>query len=265
MVARSNTPPTQPSPAQIIAEQDEQIRALRAEVEELNARRTLFLSASAHELKTPLTVLQVYLETLRNELSEGMTDEQLSFLAVCHDSVLRLRRLVLDLVDLAALDSGRAALEREAVELEPALAEVVAEMGTLATRSGVALALEIVEPVSAHGDLVRVRQIVRNLVDNAIQNTRSGGSVVVAAIPLEDAAEISVTDTGTGIPAERMDEIFEEFVQLGQQREGGGSGLGLAICRRLADAMGGRVTVSSREGEGSRFTVTLPRANTSGD
>ncbi len=241
-----------------ISKQADEICRLQAQVEELTARRTLFLSASAHELKTPLTVLQIYLETLTNDLSEGMTEEQSSFVEICHDSVLRLRRLVLDLVDLAALDSGKARLEVEPFELEPTLLEVVEEMQPLAGRAQLDLSLEVNGEIDVMADPVRTCQIVRNLVDNAIKNSPAGGSVAVHAAPLRDIVEITVVDTGVGIPADQLDVVFEEFVQLNRASEGGGSGLGLAICRRLAEAMGGRVTVASEEGKGSRFTVTLP-------
>ncbi len=241
-----------------IAQQAELIERLRGDVEELTARRTLFLSASAHELKTPLTVLQVYLETLSNELAEGMTQEQRSFVEICHESVLRLRRLVLDLVDLAALDSGRVKIEVEQVELESTLIEVIKEMRPLADRAQLVLSLEVNGPMSVRADTVRTRQIVRNLLDNAIKNTPAGGSVSLRAAPLQDMAEITVEDTGVGIPADQLDAVFEEFVQIKRSPEGGGSGLGLAICRRLVDAMGGRITVTSEEGKGTTFVVSLP-------
>lgn len=241
-----------------IAQQSELIERLRAEVEELTARRTLFLSASAHELKTPLTVLQVYLETLATELSDGMSEEQRSFVEICHDSVLRLRRLVLDLVDLAALDTGRVSLEMEKVEVNDLLSEVVNEMQPLAGRAELSLFAHPCDPTNLLADPVRIRQILHNLVDNAIKNTPAGGSVDLRATPLRDLVEISVSDTGVGIPADRLEAVFQEFVQLTRTHEGGGSGLGLTICRRLAEAMGGRITVSSEEGVGSVFSVTLP-------
>ena len=136
--------------------------------------------------------------------------------------------------------------------------QLVEEMRPLADRAQLVLSLEINGPVSVRADPVRTRQIVRNLLDNAIKNTPAGGSVSLRAAPLRNMAEITVADTGVGIPADQLDAVFEEFVQLKRSPEGGGSGLGLAICRRLADAMGGRITVSSEEGKGSAFVVSLP-------
>jgi signal transduction histidine kinase len=119
----------------------------------------------------------------------------------------------------------------------------------------------VTEPSVALADPVRLRQIVRNLLDNAIKCTPAGGSVGVRASPAHDAVEVSVADTGVGIPPDRLDDIFEAFVQVERSADGGGSGLGLAICRRLAEAMGGSLRVSSAPGEGSEFVVTLPAAD----
>ncbi len=227
-------------------------------VEDLAARRTLFFSSSAHELKTPLTVLQVYLETLLNELASGLSDEQISFIVICHESVLRLRRLVLDMVDLAALETGRVRLQIERVETTQALATVIEEMRSLADRAEVELRLESTAPVAARADEGRLQQIVRNLIDNSIKNTPAGGSVVVTAERENDSVQITVTDTGIGISADHIDEVFDVFVQIRHDRQKDGSGLGLAVCRKLADAMGGRISVHSEDGRGSVFTVRIP-------
>jgi signal transduction histidine kinase len=234
------------------------IADLKRQVEELTTRRTLFLSSSAHELKTPLTVLQVYLETLRDELATGMSDEQRSFVDICLESVLRLRRLVLDLVDLASLESGRVPLDIEEVEVADTIRGVVVELSPLAEKAGVRLALDLVDPLSATGDETRIQQIVRNLLDNAIKNTPAGGTITVRTTQDDGTVWISVADTGIGIPADRLEAIFEEFVRVHPNDDKSGSGLGLAICGRLVAAMGGTICVTSEEGAGSTFTFTLP-------
>jgi signal transduction histidine kinase len=240
--------------------QIDQLARLHERVEELASRRTLFLSASAHELKTPLTILLVYLETLLDDLAEGMSEEQLQFLRICHESVLRLRRLVLDLIDLAALEAGKIRLDIGRVELEPALAAVVEEMQPLARRAGVRLeAATPAELPAVRADEGRVQQVIRNLVDNAIKNTAADGSVTIGAAGEDDSVVVTVADTGVGIPQERLASIFEEFVQLDPESESDGSGLGLAVCRRLVSATGGRIEVTSQEGKGSAFSVHLPR------
>ena len=131
----------------------------------------------------------------------------------------------------------------------------------MAGRGGLHISLEVHDTVSVLADPVRLRQIVRNLLDNAIKNTPAGGSVTVRAAAANGRAEVAVADTGVGIPEDQLDSVFREFVRLNAPAEGGGSGLGLAICRRLAEAMGGAVTATSEEGVGSEFVVTLPMAD----
>ena len=241
-----------------IGQLEDRLAEMQHRIEHLAARRTLFFSSSAHELKTPLTVLQVYLETLLNELAPGLSDEQVSFLEICHESVLRLRRLVLDMVDLAALETGRVRLQIERVETAPALAMVIDEMRPLAERAEIELHLETLSPAPARADEGRVQQIVRNLIDNSLKNTPSGGSVTVRTDLDGDSIRITVSDTGIGIPADRVDEVFDEFIRLQSDHPKDGSGLGLAVCRRLVDAMGGRISVRSERDKGSVFTVLIP-------
>jgi signal transduction histidine kinase len=240
--------------------QMEELELLHKQLEELQIARTRFLSASAHELKTPLTVIQSYLEALLADLSQGMSDEQVSFLRITYDSVLRLRRLVVDLVDLAALQSGKIQLDITRVPLRPLIATVIDEMGALARNAGVELSLEQSPDLVARADTVRLQQVLRNLVDNAIKYTLPGGRVTVVTSHDKDSAVLHVKDTGIGIPADQLPSVFEEFVQArrppGSRRHG--SGLGLSICRRIVLALGGRITASSIEGEGTTFSVFLP-------
>jgi signal transduction histidine kinase len=245
-----------------VERQSEELERLRRKVDELTDRRTLFLAASAHELKTPLTILQIYLETLIGDVSDGMTGEQLEFLRITHESLLRLRRQVLNLVDLGALESGDLDLEFERIDLKPLLREVVDEMGPLARHSGVDLELHIPDGLpDARADATRMKQVVRNLVDNAIKYTPADGRVLVRAIADGHSVVVTVEDTGIGIPEDQYENIFQEYVRLdGNEPDGdAGSGLGLAVCRRLATALGGRISVTSEVGEGTTFAVRLPQ------
>jgi signal transduction histidine kinase len=242
--------------------QSEELERLRRAVDELTARRTTFLAASAHELKTPLTILQIYLETLLSDLSDGMSDEQVEFLRITHQSLLRLRRQVLNLVDLAALDSGGLELTIQRVDLEHLLTEVAHEMKPLARHSGVDLTLEIPRGLpDARADEERLKQLVRNLLDNAIKYTPADGRVLVQATAEGHSIVITVHDTGIGIPDDQLENVFLEYVRLGRNEGDGnaGSGLGLAVCRRLATALGGRISVTSKVGEGTTFAVRLPQ------
>lgn len=229
---------------------------------EVESTRHRFVSASAHELKTPITVARSYLEIILNDLREGLTEEQLSFVRIAHESVLRLRRLVGDLVDLAALDSGRIQLDIGRVAVDPLLDVVLDEQRTLAERAGIALARGPGQPgLALRASADRVEQVLRNLIDNALKFTPSGGTVTVLATSHDDSIALAVRDTGIGIAADAVGTIFGEFVQADSpgDMKRRGAGLGLAIARRIARALGGRITVESQPGTGSSFTIWLPR------
>ncbi len=238
----------------------EQVHSLQRQVDDLLSARRLFLSASAHELKTPLTILQVYLETLLEDLAEGLTEEQLSFLRICHESALRLRRLVVDLVDLAALESGEIQLAFDRVELLPIINAVLEEVEPLARHAEVSLRIAdrgVVPPVRT--DPSRTQQVLRNLVDNAVRHTPAGGTVSVSAVCRDRAVRVTVSDTGVGIRADRLESILRPGAErTASGGSGRGSGIGLAVSQRLAMALGGRLTGESVEGKGSSFTVSLP-------
>jgi len=241
--------------------QRDEIEQMARQMDDFEALRSRFLSASAHELKTPLTIIQTYLEALRSDLSEGFDDDQRAFLDVCYESTLRLRRLVADLLDLAALETGKIQLDIGRVDVMPAVERVVREMTPIAERAGVELVVaRDGRPTPARADVQRVEQILRNLVDNALKFTLEGGRVTVHADAEGDSVRLEVHDTGVGIPATQLETVFEEFVQIEptQQDRQRGSGLGLSVCRRIVRAMGGRISVSSEPGVGSVFTVILP-------
>ena len=239
-----------------------ELDTLNRQLDALEVARATFLSASAHEFKTPLTVIQSYLEILLNDLSAGLSPEQLSFLRIAFDSVLRLRRLVVDLVDLAAMESGRIQLEIGEVDVRPLIGTVVEELQPLAQRASIDLPRLVtcaLPTVRADGD--RVQQVLRNLLDNAIKYTPAGGRVWVETSVEGDSVVVSICDTGIGIAGDQLSAIFEEFYRadhtgLGRRQ---GAGLGLTISRRIMRALGGRITVSSSTGQGSSFSIYIPR------
>jgi signal transduction histidine kinase len=240
----------------------DELEALHDRFDQMELVQTEFLSSSAHELKTPLTVIQSYVESLMTDLSEGLSEEQMSFLSITHESVLRLRRLVVDLVDLAALSSGRMAMAIDRVELPALIRTALAEMHPTASSAGIQLldaTAATIPPVRA--DAERTRQVVRNLVDNAIRFTPEGGTVTLAVSVEEDSVHLQVVDTGVGIPEDQLVSVFDEFVQGPRPvaGRGKGSGLGLSICRRITSAMGGRIRAESAVGSGTTMVVTLPR------
>jgi len=244
-----------------LTRQMEELELLRKQLDEVSGVRTQFLSAAAHELKTPLTVVQSYLEILLSDMTQGLGQDQLSFLRIAYDSVLRLRHLVVDLVDLAALESGRLQLDICRIDVGQLLAATTDEMKPLADRAGLQLERGGAAPLpSIRGDRDRVQQVLRNLVDNAIKNTPAGGRIAVDVHADQDTVVLTVEDSGVGIPGDELASIFDEFVQVrrGPDDRPRGTGLGLAICRRIVRALGGRITVDSSEGRGSVFAVHLP-------
>jgi len=236
---------------------------LRQQLEEFRRGQERLVSVWAHELKTPLTVVQSYLEILTTDLDEGLSDEQLSFLKITKESVLRLRRLVLDLVDLIGFRSGHLNVDPVTVDVAGVLDDVITEMRPLAQEAELELVHE--RPavrVAVRADADRVGQIIRNLIDNAFKFTLSGGTITVRTRVERDWVIVDVVDNGVGIHPADMDRIFEEFVQLkrdvGRRRQQG-SGLGLAISQRIAQAHGGAIEVVSELNKGSVFSVRLPR------
>ncbi len=243
-----------------IARNLEELEEMNRRLETMDLERTRFLAWSAHELKTPLTVIQSHLEIVLDDLADGLGEEALGFLRIAHESSRRMRRMVLDLTDLAALQSGRLHLEIERVPVQKTLESLSREMEPAARAAGVRLALA--EPVEAavRADKGRVGQVLHNLLDNAIRFTPEGGSVELGAEVGEERVAIRVTDSGVGIAPDQLELVFEPFVQAGRPPAGRarGSGLGLFVCRRIALALGGRIEAAGRAGAGSIFTLWLP-------
>jgi signal transduction histidine kinase len=212
-----------------------------------------FLLSVSHELKTPLTAIRGYGETL----SEGRGDPKVAGEVVTRESS-RLQRLVQDVLDLGRARKTSFSVERGPVDLADVAREAGRRYEPRAAEFGIAVRVEASEPAPAVGDADRVLQIVSNLVENALRCTPEGGEVAIAVRP----GEIAVRDTGQGLRGEDLERAFERFYlyeRCGEDREVG-TGLGLAIVKELAEAMGGSVTVASVLGVGTTFTVALPTA-----
>ena len=224
-----------------------------------NARsRGRFVSDAAHELKTPLSILRSYLETLTDDLADGLSQQQREFLSVATHGAQRLQRLIDELLDLAALESGHLPLSLGMVSSREVVGLVVEELGPLAAGAQVAVLARAEPDLPVRADPERLCQVLRNLLENGLKYTRAGGEVAVVVEKRGDRAVLCVRDNGVGIPAESLPRIFEEFVRVPGNQLGEGAGLGLAIVRRLVLAMGGRVWAESIPGEGSSFFVELP-------
>ncbi len=244
-----------------LAEHTLEVEELRQRIADLEDAGGRFLSAAAHAIRNHLTLIQSFLEIIHSDLSAGLSDEGMTFLGVVYDNVVRLRELTDDLIEVAALETGIAAVELESTALSDIVDEVCGEMQTVAEREGLTLSCETpTRPVRARTDPERMKDLLCRLLDNAVRFTPRGGAIHVRAVEDGNHVVIEVSDTGVGIPPEQLDVVFENFSQL--HRKAGelkqGFGLSLAIVRRIADAFGGGIEVKSAVGEGSTFTVRIP-------
>jgi signal transduction histidine kinase len=224
--------------------------------------KTDLLNTVSHELRTPLAAIKGFSSAMLMFGGRMPEEEQRGFLTEIDAAADRLTELVDNLLDLARLESGSFQIVTAPIDLAEVLAAAVAESRVRHPER--TITLELVErPLPVNGDTRRLRQVAANLLDNALKYSPNGGPVQVSAAPLpEGGVTFSVQDHGIGIPAVHIGKLFQRFyrVDTGLAREIGGTGLGLAICRRIVEEHGGQITVSSTEGEGSTFTVTLPGA-----
>jgi signal transduction histidine kinase len=228
---------------------------------EIDRERSEFLAGLSHELRTPLNAILGFAHVLESEVDGPLSDEARESLAVIRTSGEHLRQLIDDILELSALETGNLQLSRRPVDVREGAEQVVRE--ATATVADKPLKLEVAGEAGlfAYADRRRVRQILTNLVSNAVKFT-SEGSVTVHLEARGSFVAIIVRDTGPGIPREQTSAIFEEYRQLGDARSRrGGTGLGLSIARRLVLMHGGTIDVSSEMGRGSTFTALLPRAN----
>jgi len=223
--------------------------------------RQEFVANVSHELRTPLSLIKGATETL---IDGAKTDpialERL--LTIIDRHANRLTLLIDDLLLLAKLDSGRVALNLQPSPLRVATQEVIDDLMPRAEPRGMQLKNQIAAGLLAQADPDRLRQVLSNLIDNAIKYGRQGGSVTITGKALsEHLVEVCIQDDGPGIPADARARVFERFyrVDKARSREQGGTGLGLAIVKHVVQAHGGDVRVESEPGHGAAFYFTLPR------
>ncbi len=215
----------------------------------------------AHELRTPLAVIQANLEAMLDGIRPLSAEE----VADVHRETQLLSRLVTDLRDLSLAEMGQLPLRKEPTDLTASVWMSVARFSSQAEEKGVRLVVEAAESLPrAEVDPDRVAQVLGNLLDNALRHTLPGGEVMVRLQPgaQRDEVRVTVRDTGSGIPEEHLPNIFERFYRAdrARTRTDGGSGIGLAVVRQLIEAHGGRVWAESQPGKGTTFSFVLPAA-----
>ncbi len=222
-------------------------------------RQKQFTGDAAHELRTPLALMRSQIDLA---VSQGETPEDFrDALNALDGDVGRMTALVGTLLSLARADAGELHLNRDTFDLADVAEDVVEQLQPIAEENGLTLTTQFA-PTQVEADADMLIQVLVNLLDNAIKNTPTGGTITVETRIDHGRALLIVRDTGIGIPAEHLDRIFDRFyrVDTGRARSRGGSGLGLAICQSIAHAHGGEITATSAPGAGSTFTLAIPDA-----
>lgn len=236
--------------------------AMATELMKADERRRNLVADVAHDLRTPVGDMRAYLEAMH----DGLIEPSQANLDSVREDVMVLSRLINDLQLLALSDAGELSLVYQPDDIARVINSAVASVRARANQNGVSLESElpaVLPPVEI--DSERINQVLFNLLDNAIRYTGRGGHIVVVAEQRGPYVEVSVSDTGEGIPAEDLPHIFERFyrVDKSRSRATGGDGLGLTIVKRLVEAHGGRIKVQSEPAGGSRFTFMIPVARDS--
>jgi len=235
-------------------------RSARTAAESANRSKAAFLASMSHELRTPLQAALGFAQLLRSGVFGPINQEQSDALARVERSQTHLARLIDDILDFARLEAGRVRVVLEAVPAREIIDDLVPLVEPQAVVKNISITASPADGLVVAVDRQRMRQILLNLVGNAIKFTNPGGAVRIATRADANRVRFEVQDNGLGIPADRLKEIFEPFVQVDDAltRTASGAGLGLAISRDLARAMGGDLTVQSEPGKGSVFAVTFP-------
>ena len=218
-----------------------------------------FIANASHELKTPLAAMKISLETLEEMCKDR--EKALKYISKAQDRVNYMEQLIEDLITLSLLESTNLTLKLKPVKVLPMVKEIINNMSELLPRKGIQLSIKIPENAEVCADEKLLHAILKNLIDNAIKYNREGGRVEISFNRLKKEDEIKVCDTGYGIPKSHLPFIFERFyrVERSRSRKSGGTGLGLSIVKLATEKLGGKVVVESKEGEGTCFTIYLPR------
>ena len=264
-----------------LAEKTSQLQQAYERLKELDRLKSNFLATVSHELRTPLTSIIGYSEMLETGIAGDLNDEQKEFVQTIHGKGEHLLALITNLLDLSKLEQGTVTLQRVEIDAAALFDDVAKTIAPHAHKKSVSVHVEVPADLpQLSGDPVRIRQVLFNLAENAVKFTPEGGSVHLSARATEleaddddgfgavlmatprRAIELSVRDTGIGIPDAELHRVFDAFYQVdgSSTREHGGAGLGLSIAKRLVDAHGGEITVESEPGRGTTFLVVLPEA-----
>ena len=245
-----------------LAATNQQLELRNREVERANRLKSEFLASMSHELRTPLQTVIGFADLLAEQLKGELNADQRRFVGHIQKDSRHLLELINDILDLSKIEAGRLKLQPELFKAADAIAETLAGLRPLAAGKQIQISESLDRDLAIVADRVRFKEILYNLVSNAIKFTPEAGTIEVACHRRTGEALIAVSDTGIGIPFSEQQAIFDKFYQLGSTTCGvrEGTGLGLAITKRLVEMHGGTIRVESKPGDGSRFEFFLPLA-----
>jgi signal transduction histidine kinase/CheY-like chemotaxis protein len=244
-----------------VEEFSDSILHAKEEVERASKFKDQFLSTMSHELRTPLNAILGFSDLLPDERYGPLTERQRRYVAHIHTSGQHLLSLINDILDLSKIEAGHVGLTFESVRVETAFAEVVDTLRPLADKKSQTLSQHAENGLNVRADATRFKQVLMNLVGNAIKFSPESGDIELAACLIDGKVRVEVRDTGPGIPLEEQKRIFENFYRLRQsEKSTEGTGLGLAITQKLVELHGGELGLESQPGHGSRFYFSLPMA-----
>jgi signal transduction histidine kinase len=231
------------------------------QLKELDQAKDKFIALTTHELRTPLSAIVATAEVLQLGLHES-EEQKAEFINTVHEQALALMELVNDILDLAKIRAGKMDYFVERIEMYPLVVKLAGNFDHMATQMKVGLKVEAPsEPLMAYVDTLRLKEVINNVLSNAIKYNREGGSVIVLFEEREGIVRLTVRDTGVGIAADKLKHVFNEFETVGHvNRHHKGTGLGMPISKRLVQGMGGDITLESEEGVGSSFFIDIPTA-----
>ncbi|MBN6888377.1 two-component system, OmpR family, sensor histidine kinase ResE [Cytobacillus horneckiae] len=250
---------------------DKYIRGAVAVIRDMTEERQLdklrkdFIANVSHELRTPIAMMQGYSEAIVDDIA-GTEEDKKEMAKVIYDESLRMGRLVNELLDIARMEAGHIQLTKEAIDVKPFIKKIVRKFQGLAKEKNI----QLQESLESKGvwssfDPDRIEQVLTNLIDNAIRHTPEGGEVIVSEQSNDRGLIIEVIDSGSGIPGEDLPFVFERFYKADKARTRtkgrSGTGLGLAIAKNIIDAHKGQITVQSKLGQGTTFSIFIPRNN----
>ena len=244
-----------------VSERTSELKQALARLTELNQLKTNLISNVSHELRTPLAHIKGYVELLEEEELGDLTLEQGKAMSVISRATVRLGQLIEDLIAFSTASKEGMELKLESVDFQPMAKEILERSKAKAAQESIKLRMSVdrgIPPVQA--DAEKLSWVVYQLIDNAIKFTPEGGRIKLWAEHISGFVTIAVSDNGIGIPANKLDEIFQPFHQLdgSATRRYGGTGLGLALVKQIIDAHGSKITAESMEKKGSTFRFELP-------